>query len=140
MGTLVTYDEYTAGEHPRGGTIREIVMAEVANVVNRRRPLMSNLESTSVQSTYIESLEDTLASRGHNAVQEGIAYTAIDATQPTRIFTHVQSFYESGQVSDEQQLVSHYNQDPLPYQKSKKLQELLNDIEFGVSRRVRLAA
>lgn len=134
MGTLVTFDEYTAGEPPRGGTIREVVMAEVANVINKRRPLLANLPNKPVNTTYIEALEDTLTTRGHNATIEGIAYTAQDSTQPTRHFTHVQSFYKSGQVSDEQRRVGHYNQDPLTYQKNKKLNELMNDIEHTFHR------
>jgi hypothetical protein len=134
MATLVTFDEYTSGEPPRGGTIREVVMAQVTNVVNKRRPLLANLGETTVTTTFVESLEDILPDRGHNAAIEGQAFTDITASQPARLFTHIQSFYESGRVSDEQRLVGHYNADPLIYQKNKKLQKLLNDVEHTFHR------
>ena len=131
MGTLVTWDEFTDGQAPRGGTIKELVLSEVANVVSKRRPLMANLRSRSVQGTFIEALEDTLPSRAHNAILEGVAHTNPDLTQPTRIFYTVQSFAKWGQVSDEQRMVAHYNEDPFSYQAAKNLDSLLNDIEHA---------
>jgi len=74
MGTLVTFDEFTAGARPQGGTIRELVLNNVTNVITKKRPLMSVLGMGGrVSNTFVESLEDTLASRGDNAHIEGIA-------------------------------------------------------------------
>jgi hypothetical protein len=136
MGTLVTFDEFTASGRPQGGTIRELVLDKVTNVVTKKRPLMSVLGMGGrVSSTFVESLEDTLGSRGDNAHIEGIAYTAQDSTQPTRIFTHVQTFYKSGQISSTQRNVGHAGmRDPYAYQVNKKLQELLNDVEHALHR------
>ena len=134
MGTLVTWDEFTASGRPQGETIGEIVLAEVTNLISKRRPLMSVLSAGGAKSTFIEQLTDSLNSRAHNAVIEGIAYTDYDLTQPSRHFVHVQSFYKSGRVSDEQRMTHHYNGDPLAYQIGKSLNELLNDVEHALHR------
>lgn len=134
MSVLVTWDEYTSGQPPRGGTIEELVLAEVVNLTSRRRPLMSSIGTQSVSSTYVEQLTDTLASRGVNAFVEGVAFTQQASTQPSRHFSHVQHFAKFGIISDEQRLVSHYNEDPFTYQVRKKLNELMNDIEHALMR------
>lgn len=131
---LVTWQEFTAGGRPQGGTIKELVLAEVTNVTSRRRPLMSLLANRPASTTFIESLEDTLAARSHNAQLEGVAASDPTLSQPTRNFFHVQSFADWGVVSDEQRLVGHYNGDPYPYQIGKKMDKLLNDIEFALHR------
>lgn len=136
MGTLLTFQEFTSGGRPQGGTIRELVLDKVTNVVSKKRPLLAFLKSMGgVTNTFVESLTDTLASRAHNAVLEGIAYTAQDSTQPSRHFTHVQTFYKSGQVSTTARNVGRYGMsDPFTYQVNKKLQELLNDLEHTCHR------
>lgn len=133
MATLVTWDEFT-GTEVKGGTIKEIVMAEVANLVATDRPLMSLLGVEDVESLYVERLEDTLASRGHNAVSEGQPFTAPDLTTASRLGFHVQRFAEWGQVSDEQRDTAHYNEDPFSYQVGKKTDEMLNDVEHTLHR------
>ncbi len=134
MATLTTWDEFTSGGKPQDGTIRELVLAEVINLTSRRRPLMSILRSRPVSNTYVEDLQDTLATRGFNATLEGAAATDPALTQPTRNFFHVQSFSKWGHVSDEQRLVGHYNEDPFVYQTRKRLTELLNDMEHTFHR------
>lgn len=135
MATLVTWDEFSSGGRPQGGTIRELVLGEVANLISKRRPAMAVLPQGSVTNTYVESLEDEFASRAHNATLEGAAATDPALTQPTRNYFHVQSFSKWGQVSDEQRLVGHYGMsDPFTYQGDKKLTELLNDIEHALHR------
>ncbi len=128
MATLVTWDEFT-GTELKGGTIKEIVMSDVVNVVARDRPLMALLGVENVESLFIERLEDTLGSRGFNAVQEGAPFTAPDLTTASRLGYHVQRFAQWGQVSDEQRDTAHYNEDPFSYQVGKKTDELMNDIE-----------
>lgn len=128
MATLVTWDEFT-GSEVKGGTIREIVMSEVINTVARDRPLMALLGTEPVESLFIERLEDTLGSRGYNAVVEGAPFTAPDLTTASRLGYHVQRLAKWGQVSDEQRDTSHYNEDPFSYQVGKATDELLNDAE-----------
>jgi hypothetical protein len=131
---LVTWQEFTGGQAPRGGTIKELVLSEVANLITKRRPLMGQIAHGNVQGTFVEALEDTLGSRSHNATLEGAAATDPALTQPSRLFYTVQSFSKWGKVSDEQRLVAHYNEDPYAYQKGKQLDQLLNDIEHTLHR------
>jgi hypothetical protein len=133
MATLVTWDEF-AGNEVKGGTIKEIVMSEVANLIATDRPLMSLLGVEDVESTFVERLEDTLGSRGHNAISEGQPFTAPDLTTASRLGFHVQRFAEWGQVSDEQRDTAHYNEDPFSYQVGKKTDEMLNDVEHALHR------
>lgn len=133
MATLVTWDEFS-GTEVKGGTIREIVMSEVINVVARDRPLMALLGVETVDSLFVERLEDTLGSRGHNAVSEGAPFTAPDLSTASRLGYHVQRFAKWGQVSDEQRDTSHYNEDPFSYQVGKATDELMNDIEHTLHR------
>lgn len=131
---LVTWQEFTAGERPQGGTIKEVVLARVTNLISRRRPLMSSIGQTKVSNTFVEQLTDSLGTRGLNAVQEGAVATDPALAQPTRHFSHVQSFGQWGIVTDEQRLVGHYNEDPFVYQVRKKLEELMNDMEHALHR------
>lgn len=135
MATLVTWDEFTSGGRPQGGTIRELVLDMVTNLISRERPALALLEAMDVTNTFVESLEDEYAARAHNATLEGATATDPALTQPTRNFFHIQSFSKWGFVSDEQRLVSHYGMsDPFTYQGQKKMQELLNDIEHALHR------
>lgn len=133
MAQLVTWDEFSANE-VKGGTIREIVMGDVVDVVSRDRPFMALIGSDNVESLFVERLEDTLASRGHNATDEGAAFTAPSLSQPGRLGYHVQRFAKWGQVTDEQRDTSHYNEDPFSYQVAKKMDEMLNDVEHALIR------
>lgn len=134
MSTLTTFDEFTSGGKPQDGTIRELVLSEVINLTSRRRPLMGILRNRPVDQLFVEKLNDTLAARGHNATVEGATATDPALSQPTRTFIHVQSFSKWGFVSDEQRMVSHYNEDPFVYQTRKRLTELLNDMEHTFHR------
>ena len=134
MPTLVTWDEFTSGERPQGGTIRETVLSEVVNLVSRRRPLMSSISSKPVTNTFVELLTDTLRSRGVNVTTEGAPATDPLLSQPIRHFVHVQSFAEWGIVSDEQRIVGHYTEDPYTYQIRKSLEQMMNDVEHALHR------
>jgi len=134
MANLVTWDEFDSGGRPQGGTIEETVLAEVTNLISKERPLMSMIGSQSVSNTYVEQLTDELGSRGLNAQIEGAAATNPALTQPSRHFSHVQSFAKWGVVSDEQRLVGHYSGDPFTYQVAKSVDELMNDIEHALHR------
>jgi hypothetical protein len=133
VATLVTWDEFASGEL-KGGTIREIVMSEVINVISRDRPLMALLGTEPVDTLYLERLEDVLPARAHNAVPEGVAHTNPSLAQPTRLAYHVQRLAKWGQIADEQRDTAHYNEDPFSYQVGKKTDELLNDAEHVLNR------
>jgi len=132
--SLVTWQEFDAGGRPQGGTIAELVLTEVTNLVSKKRPLMSSISSRGVSNTYVEILTDAYGSRKPNAWVEGVQATDMSMGQPTRHYVHVQSFANWGYVSDEQRLVRHYNEDPYTYQVKKRLNELLNDIEHAMHR------
>jgi hypothetical protein len=134
MATLVTFDEFTSGARPQDGTIKEVVLEEVTNLISKERPLMSMIGRQGVTNTFVEQLTDTLGSRGVNAQLEGVAFQDTTLAQPTRHFVHVQSFGKWGRVSDENRLVGHYNGDPFTYQVSKAVDELMNDIEHALHR------
>lgn len=133
MAQLVTWDEFS-GTEVKGGTIREIVMSEVINVISKDRPLMAILGTEQVESLFVERLEDTLGSRAHNAVAEGAAFTDPALTQPSRLGYHVQRLAKWGQVTDEQRDTAHYNEDPFSYQVGKNTDEMLNDAEHVLNR------
>lgn len=135
MGRLVTYDEIAVGGPGQGGqTLREVVMSDVINVVSKRRPLMALLGRENAEALFFERLEDTLKTRGHNAVLEGAQHTTPDLSQPERLQFIVQRFARWGEVSDEQRDTAHYTQDPFSYQVAKNMEELLNDIEHTLCR------
>ncbi len=128
MATLVTWDEFS-GTEIKGGTIKEIVMGDVVNIVATDRPLMGLLGRQNVDGLFIERLEDTLGTRGYNAVPEGAPFTAPALTTATRLGYHVQRFAEWGRVADEQRDTAHYNEDPFSYQVGKSTEEMMNDAE-----------
>lgn len=135
MGQLLTWQEFTAGGRPQGGTIPELLMDFVQNVSPVDRPALALFRKVRVTGTYVEWLEDTLAARGDNAQPEGVDSTNPDLVTPTRTFTHVQNFVNWGEVSDIQRAVNHKGfADAMAYQKDKKMQELLNDIEHAIHR------
>jgi len=129
----VTWQEFSSGGRPQGGTIRESLQNFVANVAPQETPLLSGLQQVRVQSTYVEWLEDTLPARGFNAVKEGISYTEMAVSLPIRRFAHCQTFYKSGAVSDIERLVSHAGfEDPMVYAEQKAFLSLKNDIEHAL--------
>ena len=131
----LTWQEFTSGGRPQGGTIREDLQDYVANVSPKETPLLSGLRQVRVKSGYVEWLEDSLASRGDNAWLEGIAFTDQNLTMPSRSFAHVQTFYKSGAVSDKERQVDHAGfDDPFTYQELKKFLELKNDVEHALHR------
>lgn len=132
---LLTWDEFTSGGRPQGGSIPEDLRDFVENVSPKDRPALSMLRKTRVSSAFIEWQEDALPSRGANAYPEGVAATDPPLTTPSRIYTHVQTFAKWGKVSDEQRAVEHKGfSDAFLYQENKQIQSLLNDVEHAIHR------
>jgi hypothetical protein len=135
MGQLLTWQEFTAGARPQGGSIPELLMDFIENVSPVDRPGLALLRKSRVSGTYVEWQEDSLAARAHNAWVEGVDSTNPDLTTPSRTFTHVQNFLKFGEVSDIQRFVDHKGfQDAYLYQEQKKVNELLNDVEHCIHR------
>lgn len=132
---LVTWQEFTSGGRPQGGTIVEDLRDFVENVSAKDRPALALLRKSRVNTTYTEWLEDTLPSRAANAFVEGAQYTDQSLTAPSRNFAHVQTFARFGQVSDEQRAVEHAGfADAFMYQQKKAIDATLNDIELALHR------
>lgn len=135
MGMLLTFQEFTAGGRPQGGSIPELLMDFVENVSPKDRPALALFRKTRVSGTFVEWQEDVLPSRGFNAYNEGAAATEPDLTTPSRTFSHVQLFARWGQVSDVQRAVAHKGfSDAYLYQEKKAVDSTLNDIEHTLHR------
>lgn len=107
----------------------------IANVTPKDVPLLAGLRQVRVDTAFVEWLEDVLPGRGHNAVLEGIAYTEYGVSMPIRRYTHVQTFYESGAVSDIERQVEHAGfEDALSYAEQKAFLTMRNDIEHALHR------
>lgn len=132
---LSTWQEYTAGGRPQGGSIVEELRDFVENVSAKDRPALALFRKSRVQTTFVEWLEDTLPSRGLNAQVEGAAASDPSLTTPGRTFAHVQTFARWGQVSDEQRAVEHAGfADAFLYQERKAIDATLNDAEHTIHR------
>ena len=98
-------------------------------------PLLAQLRQVSVGGGYVEWPTDTLRARAKNAHVEGVAASDGPLTTPTRTFNHVQTFYDSGFVSDRQRNVTHAGTgDMLTYQERKLFLAHRNDIEHALHR------
>lgn len=132
---LLTWQEFTAGGRPQGGTIPEDLRDYVENVSPVDRPALARFRKTRINSTFVEWLEDSLPARAHNAYIEGVGSTDQALTTPSRSYTHVQTFARWGQVSDTQRSVDHKGfADAYLYQERKAVDATLNDIEHALHR------
>lgn len=132
---LVTWQEFTAGGRPQGGTIPEDLRDYIENVSAKDRPALALFRKSRVGTTFVEWLEDTLPARGLNAFVEGAAQSDMDLTTASRLFAHVQNFARWGIVSDVQRAVEHKGfADAYLYQEKKSIDATLNDIEHALHR------
>lgn len=133
--SLVTWQEFTSGARPQGGSIVEDLRDFIENVSPVDRPALARFRKSRVNTTFVEWQEDTLSARALNATLEGAAFTNPALTTPSRLFAHVQSFADWGRVSDEQRLVQHAGlDDMMTYQENKSVQTVMNDIEHALHR------
>lgn len=90
---LLTYQEFPSDrEAGPGGSIREQLLDFITNLSPADTPLFNELGDMSVESGFIEYLEDTLEAASVNAWVEGSAATDPALTTPTRIASIVQNF------------------------------------------------
>lgn len=132
---LLTWQEFTSGGRPQGGSIPEDLRDFVENVSAKDRPALALLRKSRVNTTYVEWQEDTLPTRAVNAWVEGAQATDLALTTPSRLYTHVQNFARWGQVSDVQRAVEHKGfADAFMYQEKKAIDATLNDMEHALHR------
>ena len=135
---LLSYQEYGLGAGTFGapsGSIPEDLRDFIENVSAVDRPAMAILRKSRVNTVFVEWLEDTLASRAHNALNEGAGATDPSLTTPSRTAAHVQIFAKWGQVSDTQRNVDHAGMaDMFLYQEQKAVNECMNDMEHAIHR------
>jgi uncharacterized protein DUF5309 len=132
---LQTWQEFTAGGRPQGGSIPEDLRDFIENVSAVDHPALAMFRRSKVNTLFIEWQEDSLPARGFNAYSEGVAASDQALTTPTRTFTHVQTFARWGLVSDEDRATQHKGlADMFLYQEGKAIQATLNDIEHAIHR------
>lgn len=132
---LVTWQEFTAGGRPQGGSIPEDLRDFIENVSAKDRPALALFRKSRVGTTFVEWQEDTLPARAHNAFVEGVGESDMDLQTPVRLFAHVQNFARWGRVSDVQRAVEHKGfADAYLYQEKKSIDATLNDIEHAIHR------
>lgn len=98
-------------------------------------PFTSGLPRTKCSGTLHEWPEDTLASRGDNAVVEGSEFNYPTLTAPSRVFNITQIFDKAYQVSSTTRWVKGAGVDDMfVYQGVKAMLELSNDVEHAFLR------
>lgn len=131
---LLSYQEFAATSQT-GGSIREDLLDYIENLSPKDTPLYNNLGAVQVSAGYIEYTEDSLAARGHNANNEGVAATDVALTTPSRLQSIVQNVQKNYQVSGRQDAINHAGMSTmLSYQEMKALAEFKNDCEHALHR------
>jgi len=126
MAVLVTYDD---------GNRLEDVMAMVIQLSPTDTPFVSGIAKTKATNTYHQWPEDTLASRGDNAVIEGADFSYGTVTAPSRISNVTQIFTKTFHVSSTERWIKGAGVDDMYlYQQQKALMEIANDIEHAFIR------
>ncbi len=126
MAVLQTYDD---------GNRLEDVEKLVTQMSPTDTPYTSGMGRSRAYNTLHEWAEDTLASRGDNAVVEGAAFSYGTVTAPSRIFNVTQIFEKLYQVSSTERWVKGAGvNDMYAYQETKALLELNNDVEHAFLR------
>lgn len=94
---------------------------------------MSSWKSTTATNTLHEYLQDSLAAAAANASIEGVAFSVVDPTQPTRLSNNTQIFTDGVTISGTQMEVTHAGMgDPMKYQIAKQMKEHAKDIEAAL--------
>jgi hypothetical protein len=126
MGVLVTYDD---------GNRLEDVMRMVIQLSPTDTPFVSGIAKTRASNTYHMWPEDTLASRGDNAIAEGASFSSSTITAPTRVANVTQIFEKTFLVSSTERWVKGAGIDDMYlYQQQKALMEIANDVEHAFIR------
>jgi hypothetical protein len=133
MSLHTTWDEIVASTLRSNKTIREDLQDAIYNVTPAETPLLSRLQMVGVDNMYVQWLVDVYADAAANAQLEGIAFTDLDLTVPTRAANITQIFYKGGKVSDRQRAVEHAGfDDPFVYYEGKHVVEIKRDMELAI--------
>jgi len=133
MAALQTWDEMVAGTLDSDSTIRENLQDTIHNVDPYTTPLLSRLQQIPVDNNLVQWLTDSFAAASNDAWLEGISYTSLNSTVPSRAANTTQIFYKGGSVSDRESRVSHAGMaDPLAYYEGKKVIEIKKDMELAL--------
>lgn len=124
MGALLTYSD---------GNLLESVTRMVVNLSPTDTPVMSSIGKTKAINTLHQWPEDSLATRGSNAVVEGSALSYGTRTPPSRVTNYTQLMSQLYSVSSAEISAKGAGVDDMfIYQKSKALKELANDMEWNL--------
>lgn len=133
MAQLQTWDEIVASSLTSDQSIREELQDAIYNVTPYDTPILSRLQQVPISNKFVQWQTATFRAAADNSVAEGIAFTAISCTQPSRASNISQLFYEGLEVSDTDRQVAHAGMsDPFAYQEAKKLVELKKDMELAL--------
>lgn len=113
--------------------LRENLDDVITNIAPTDTVFMSNISKKKVDGTYVEWLEDTLATAANNAVTEGndAVYAAIVA--PSRTGNYVQQSAKWFKISDILESVNKAGmKSEIAYQTTLKLKELARDMEYAL--------
>jgi hypothetical protein len=130
---LQTWDEIVASTLRSENTIREELQDAIWNVTPHESPLLSRLSQAPIDNDYTQWLIDAYASPSTNAQLEGIAFTHLSLTVPTRAANISQIFYKGGMISDRARSVARAGMaDPFVYYEGKHIVELKRDMEIAI--------
>lgn len=133
MSVLQTWDEIVSSTLDSDSTIREELQDAIHNVDPFRTPLLSRLQQVPVDNNFVQWLTDSFAAAADNAWLEGIAYTDLDLSVPSRASNLTQIFYDGGKISDRSDRTQHAGMDdPVAYYEGKDLIELKKDMELAL--------
>lgn len=133
MALLATWDEIVASTLRSENTIREDLMDAIWNVTPHETPLLSRLTQAPVDNDYVQWLVDVYADAATNAQLEGIAFTHLSLTVPTRAANITQIFYKGGMIADRARAVARAGMaDPVVYYEGKHVVEIKRDMELAI--------
>jgi hypothetical protein len=123
MATILTYND---------GNILESVTKMVVNLSPTDTPVISNAGKTKAVNTLHQWPEDSLATRGSNAIVEGTTISYGTRTAPSRVTNYTQFMVANYSVSSSEIAAKGAGIDnQFVYQKAKALKELSNDMEWN---------
>lgn len=120
--------------HYDDGNILEDTQLTVTNVSPKDTPFVSGLRKNRATAVIHQWPEDTLKTRGDNAVTEGAAFSFGTITQPARIVNITQVIDRAYFVSSTETWIKTAGSNNPEYQKAKALMELANDMEHAYIR------
>jgi len=133
MALLQTWDEIVASTMRSENTIREDLQDAIWNVTPHETPLLSRMSQAPVDNDYVQWLVDVYADAATNAQLEGIAFTHLSLTVPTRAANITQIFYKGGMIADRARAVARAGMnDPFVYYEGKHVVEIKRDMELAI--------